>query len=366
MRYGLLLSTALLTGAVFLAPSARAEMDVNVGGYVTTQAGFFDNDNANSSDRDFRSKSEIRIRANGTADNGLEYGARIDLLTSTDNTTNSRRTGIHLESGWGRFEFGDMDGATNSLTVLAPTVGIGQINGSYVNFIPVADRPAGSVVDTGGGILRPVDSDQSTKVTYYTPKFAGFQAGLSYVPELEDSDRGEQVQFFDNVGTQENGLEFGLNYRNSYDNGMRVNAGLGYVHSDAKTGSGREDVAAWSAGLRVGYKQFEFGGSYVDNGDSNNAAGIANDDESAFNLGARYQQGSWGVALNYIQEDYDTNGGRGLNTAGGKFDALVLGGTYKIAPGLTTGADLAFFDRNRDTGADTDGYVLVLETKASF
>lgn len=364
MRYGLLLGTALLTGVVLVAP-ARAEMDVNVGGYVTTQAGFFDNDELNNSDRDFRSKSEIRIRANGTADNGLEYGARVDLRTSTDNTGNSRRTGIHLESGWGRFEFGDLDGATNALTVLAPTVGIGQINGSYVNFIPTADRPAGSVVDTGGGILRPLDSDQSTKVTYYTPRYMGLQAGLSYVPELDDQDSGEEVQFADNVGNQKDGLELGLNYRNTYDNGIRINAGLGYVMSDAKTTT-REDVAAWSAGLRIGYKQFEFGGSYVDNGDSNNNPAEPNDDESAWNLGARYQQGSWGVALNYIQEDYDNRGGRGPDTDGGSYDALVLGGSYKIADGLTAGADLAFFDRNRDTGADTDGYVLVLETKASF
>ena len=60
---------------------------------------------------------------------------------------------------------GDLDGASNNLTVLTPSVGIGQVNGSYVNFIPTTSRPAGSAVETGGGMIRPMDSDQSTKIT---------------------------------------------------------------------------------------------------------------------------------------------------------------------------------------------------------
>ncbi len=359
-----LLGTSALLSALVLAPAAHAELEVVMSGYVSAQAGFFDNDTANSSDRDFRSKSEIRIMAKGIADNGLEYGARVDLLASTNQTQNARRTGIFAQGAYGRIELGDLDGASNNLAVLAPTVGIGQINGAYVNFIPVTSRPAGSVVDTGGGMIRSIDSDQATKVTYYTPRLAGVQAGISYVPEVESF--GEDVQFSSIVGNQEDMYELGLNYRNTYSNGIRVAAGATFDTSDAKDGSGREDVSAWGLGLRIGYQGFEFGGGYVDNGDSNNLAGIANDNETAFNLGARYEQGAWGVAINYIREDYDANGGRGSDTAGGTYSAYVLGGAYKIANGLSAGADLAFFDRNKDTGTDDNGYVLVLETKASF
>lgn len=362
----ILLGTTALLAAVALAPVAHAEMEVVMGGYVTTQAGFWDNDIAGSADHDFRSKSEIRITAKGTADNGLEYGARVDLLTSTDVTQNARRTGIYASGAYGRVEFGDLDGASNNLSVMAPTVGVGQINGSYVNFINSTSRPAGSIVDTGGGMIRPIDSDQATKVTYYTPRISGFQAGVSYIPEVDDSSSGEQVQFSNTSGNQHEMFELGLNYRNEYSNGIRVRAGATFDTADAKTGSGREDVNAWGLGLRVGYQGFEVGGAYVDNGDSNNTAGVANDQETAWHVGGRYEQGPWGVAVSYIQEDYDTNGGRGTDTSGGSYDAFIIGGAYKIADGLSAGADLSFFDRNKDTGTDDNGYVLVLETRASF
>jgi outer membrane protein OmpU len=362
----LLLGSTALVAAIAFAPAAHAELEVNLGGFVTTQAGFFDNDQANSSDRDFRSKSEIRVRVDGETESGLKYGARIDLLTSTSNTENARRTGLFAESGFGRVELGDLDGASGTMSVNAPTVGVGQVNGSYVNFIPTASRPAGSVVDTGGGMIRALDTDQATKVTYYTPRMSGFQAGISYAPEVDDQNSGEQVQFSDNTGNQHNAIEAGLNYRTEYSNGVRVRAGATFTASDAKDGSGREDVRAWGLGLQVGYKDFTVGGGYIDNGDSNNNNGVANDGETAWNIGGRYTTGPWGVAVSYIAEDYESAGGRGVTTAGGSYDAFIVGGSYKIADGLTTGADLAFFDRNRDTGADEDGYVLVLETKASF
>ena len=363
MRKVLLGTSALLS--LLVAAPARAEMEVTLGGYVTTQAGFFDNDQANQTNRDFRSKSEVRIRAEGETSNGLKYGARVDLWTSTDQTDNSRRTGIWLSGNYGRVELGDLDGASSALTVMAPTVGIGQINGSYVNFLPTASRPAGSIVDTGGGMIRPLDTDQATKVTYYTPRLSGIQLGVSYVPEVDNNNMGEAVEFSDTTGKQHNAIESGINYRAEYANGVKVRAGVGYDMSEAKDGT-REDVRSWGVGARVGFKGFEFGGAYVDNGDSNNNVGVSNDDETSWNVGGKFERGPWGVALTYIAEDYSANGGRGTDTSGGSYDAVVVGGSYKIADGLTAGADLAFFDRNKDTGTDDNGYVLVLETKAAF
>ena len=363
MRNGLL-GTSALVCALLVAPLAHAELEVSMGGYVLGQAGFFDA--GTSTERDFRSKSELRLTAKNVADNGLEYGARVDLLSSTNQTTNSRRTGVYASGSYGRLELGDLDGASSALSVLAPTVGIGQINGSYVNFIDVSLRPAGSVIDTGGGMIRPMDSDQATKVTYYTPRVAGLQGGISYAPEVDSMATGENVQTSDSAGNHADMLEAGINYRTRYDNGVSVHAGLTFDMADAKSGAAVEDVRAWGLGLRVGYKGFELGGGYVDNGDSSNTVGTADDDETSFNLGGRYTQGPWGVALSYINEDYSTNGGRGTDTSGGSYDAVVLGGTYKIAEGLSAGADLAFFERNKQTGTDDDGYVLVVETKASF
>jgi len=365
MRKFLFGTTALLS-ALTLAPAAHAEMEVSISGYSTFQAGFFDNEFANQSGRDFQSESEVHIRAEGETDSGLKYGSKIELLTSTSDGTNADETVIYASGNWGKIELGDEDGASDQSAVLAPTVGIGQINGSYLDWVQSTSRPAGNVEDTGGGMIKPLDTDDSTKVTYYTPRYMGLQGGISYAPESEDQNNGEQVQFDNTAGDQEDAFELGLNYRNEYSNGVRVRAGLAYVGSSAKDTSGREDVNSWGLGARVGYKGFDIGGGYVSNGDSQNNAGIANDDETAWNIGARYEQGPWGVAISYLAEDYDQNGGRGTTTGGGTYNSVVLGGTYALADGLTTSADLAFFDRNFDTGTDDDGYVLVIETKAAF
>ncbi len=361
----ILLGTTMLVAVVALSGQAKAEMEVTVGGFANARAGFFDNDVANSSSRDFTSESEIHVKANGVAENGLEYGAKVELMTSTSDSTNSDEAGLYVSGNWGRVELGDDDGASDQLTVLAPTVGIGQIDGRYLDFVPSADRPSGNVKDTGGGNMKPLDTDDATKVTYYTPRFEGFQAGVSYAPESDSSSDGEQVQFFDTVGNQHNAYELGLQYRRQFSD-VSVRLGAGYVGSDAKSGSGREDVRSWGLGGQLTYAGFTFGGGYVSNGDSNNTAGVADDGESAWNTGLRYKTDTWGVAVSYIDEDYNTAGGRGTNTDGGDFSALVLGATYKVADGLSTSADLSFYDRNRVTGTDTNGYVFVVETKASF
>lgn len=366
MSRRLLLGSTLLSTALLLAPSAQAEMRVVAEGFTTFQAGFFENDTVtNPSGRDFRSEAEVHIKADGKTGNGLFYGARIELLASTSDTSGADEASIFIRGNWGRIELGDNDGAADIFSMLAPTVGIGQINGSYANYIPTASRPAGNSKDTGGGMFKALDSDDSTKVTYTSPRIEGFQAGISYVPENDDQASGELVQFSDASGNQRDMIETGFNYTRKISD-VNLRLGGAYTMADAKDGSGREDIASWNLGAQVTYADVTFGGGYVDNGDSNNNAGVANDDETAWNVGARYRKGDWGVALNYLAEDYEDNGGRGVTTGGGTFQSIVLGGTYKIADGLTTSADLAFFDRNRDTGVDDDGYVLVLETRARF
>lgn len=362
----LLTGTALLTSALLgVSTSAQAEMKVVISGFQTFQAGMFDSKAANDSHRDFRSESEIHFKATGRTDNGLSYGAKVELMTSTSDSTNGDEVSMYLSGKWGRVELGDNDGASDSLTVLAPTVGIGQINGSVVNYIPTTSRPAGNVKNTGGGIIKPMDTDDSTKVTYTTPRINGLQAGISYVPEVDDNATGEQVQFSTITGTQRDAIEAGLNYRVKFaDYAVRV--GAGYVTSQAKKTSGREDVSSWGLGAQADYMNVTIGGGYVDNGDSNNLTGIKNDNESAWNIGARYRVKNWGFALNYLNENYGANGGRGTTTGGGDYESVIFGGSYKIADGLTTGADVAYFNRNRQTGADDHGYVMVLETKALF
>lgn len=363
----LMLTTALATLA--LVPAAHAELELTTGGYVAFQAAAFDNDVANGSDRDFQSESEIHFRAKNVADNGLSYGAYIEFQASTSDTVNSDEANLWLETGWGRIELGDQDGAGSELAVAAPYVGIGQVRGSYVDYVPAADRGYRASEGPGDPFLKGIDTLDATKVTYYTPVMAGFQLGASFAPERDSAEDGEDVQFSDAVGNHDNAFEVGAAYTTEVS-GVSVKIGGQYDAAGAKDGSGLEDISAWSLGGQLGYQGFSFGGNYFRDGDSGQTAGTADDSVSGFTLGLAYNATSWGVAANYANLDFDDAAVpfevAGATGSGGDYTAYGVGGVYKLAPGLTAGADLVFFDRDRVTGADTDGYVLVTDVRAAF
>jgi hypothetical protein len=365
-----LLGTTALIGAAVLAAPAQAQLEVTVGGYTAFQAGWFDNDASNSSDRDFQSEAQIVVRADGTADNGLQYGAKVALDTSTSDSSNADETNVYLAGGWGRVEMGDEDGASE-LGVTAPTVGIGQINGSYDDFVVSTDR-GHQLNDRGDARFKPLDTDDDTKVTYYTPNVMGFQAGVSYVPEANNGGAfGENVQFSD-AGSGDDVkdvFELGLRYSGEFQ-GVGVTAGGQYNAGSAKA-TNVEDLRAWGLGAQLAYMGFTVGAGYTDNSDSLNTKNVANDDVSSWNLGATYSSGPWGVGVSYLDTDFsgsgsDSNGAAGSDGNGGDYTVWALGATYTVAPGLTTGVDAAFYNRDRVAGADTDGTVLMMDVTASF
>jgi outer membrane protein OmpU len=391
MKKVLLATTALIAASAFAAP-AKADLEVTVGGFTAFQAGFFDNDSTTSSDRDFQSEAQIAVMADGTADNGLQYGAKVLLDASTSDTTNSDEVGIYLAGSWGRVELGDDDGASE-LVVYAPTVGVGQINGSYDDFIS-STAQAHFVNDRGDHNFTALDSDDSTKITYYTPKFSGFQAGVSYAPEyqygvasvagvatLVTNTGGEAVTLSENGSLASDIFEFGLGYEGEVS-GVGVKVGGNYIVGtaiddfDPVTAGTQavEDLNAWSLGAQVAYNGFKFGGGYTSNGDSFQSDGVGSDDVTSWNIGATYENGPWGVGVSYLDTDFDTNAvaltaasAFGLGGVGGDYTAWAMGATYKVAPGLTTGADLAFYDRNATgTANDEDGFVALVDVTAAF
>jgi outer membrane protein OmpU len=76
------LRMALLAGvAVVAVPvyGAQAQLTVSLGGFTTFRAATYDNDTPGATSREFQNETEIHIRADGKADNGLLYGAKIEV-----------------------------------------------------------------------------------------------------------------------------------------------------------------------------------------------------------------------------------------------------------------------------------------------
>ena len=102
-----------------------------------------------------RTDTNIHFKVDGRADNGLGYGAYIELNadTNANDTTNAdnsaRRTYLYVESGFGRVEAGATGDAGNALRVDASTFAraTGGIGGDFYKYVDLAN---GAIA--GGGI----------------------------------------------------------------------------------------------------------------------------------------------------------------------------------------------------------------------
>src|SRR3954462_13170261 len=270
----ILLGTTAIAAAALYAQSAQAQLTLSLGGYTEFFGAYYEDDSSNRTNREFQLETEIVVRADGKADNGLLYGAKIELQNSTPTTQGVNSTGVgtdeasvYLAGTWGRLELGDFDGAADTLAIYAPLVGIEQIDGDAYDFLTVTPETgprAGFVlgVQPTGSLVQAPDSNDATKISYITPRFVGFQAGVSYAPQSDSE--AQDVVPFKTVGGYKDFWEFGVNYTGEFS-GFSVAAGatgstatgqdLGVVG-----GPSLEDFFAWQAGAQVGYGGFKIGG----------------------------------------------------------------------------------------------------------
>ena len=376
----ILLATTGLVGAALVAGAASAETPkVTLGGYADFQAGYVSEDqDTTRRGTGFRNDNEITVHVDGKTDAGLGYGAVIDLeadiTNDSDNQgTNAARTFTYLESGWGRVELGGNKDAAANLRVDASTLAVatGGINGSWTYFANGRGAAPGGqsyittsklVAEHGATTTAGDESTyNATKVTYYTPRYYGFQAGASYTPDLENRgqfmDRNDQTA--GNIGEV---WDLALNYENQFSNGLKLAASGAYEFGEADT-STTEDVRAWNLGALLGYEGFSVAASYGDWSDSDRAVNVGNDDANYWTLGAGYEAGPFGVSATYLDSTIE----QGAGVADNEFQNLVLGADYKLAPGLTPYAEVSFFEYDTAVNAnDNDGTAFILGTQLAF
>lgn len=372
----ILLGTTGLVAVALLATAASAETPkVTLGGFSDFQAGFTNDDNdANTRSQAFRNDNEITVKVDGKTAGGLGYGAEIDLEADINDDvdtqgTNASRTFTYLEGNWGRAEMGGLNSAAGNMRVDASTIAAatGGINGAWTYFSNGALDVDGYVTTSKllaehGSLTAAGDEStyNATKISYYTPKFAGFQGGISYTPDL--GSRGQTFSRTDNTaGDYENFWDFGLGYEGTFS-GVKVAAAGTYEVADAETSS-TEDVNAWNLGAMLGYQGFSIAGSYGDWTDSDRTANTGNDESDYWTLGAAYANGPIGVSATYLASEREV---AAANT--NEFENIVVGAEYKLAAGLTPYAEVSFYDFDDGDSAVTDnsGTTIILGTQVAF
>ncbi len=348
--------------------TTKAPFTVTLGGSVRSEFMLVNDDAANASSREARLDYRLTLKAEAKAENGLTYGFSARLRNNQNGANQARQDVlgadtkfIYLSGAWGKVELGDTMAVDSELEVQAPTVGIGQ-----------ADYAFG--IDTGRYSYYHVNEGEfDTKLVYYTPVFAGFQAGISYTPEKGSAGRDNARSKFATGGANDYNdlIAIAAKYNREFgDIAFTVGGGIQWgdqKDTSATVRSTLGDYAAWHLGATVGYEGFVVGGHYFNNGETGLGKG---DKEFGWQLGLTYETGPVAVGVNYarIQTDYKARGVTDTTDT-----AYGIGAAYQLAPGLSLQADVIKFnaesaDRSVLKAGKTknDGTLFTFRTRLDF
>ena len=369
MKKVLLGSTALLGAAVLFAGPAAADMETSFSGFLKAEFWTASQDADDPRNYVFGvDDSEFHIKAKNTADNGLSYGVTLEFEIQD---TVAMDEGYLWFSGddWGTIQLGGNDGATGTMPYsgdysLTAAFGYDGGLGAVYNFSDGGSR--------GSGVHSPnltADTGDAAKINYFSPRFSGFQVGVSYLPDSGqatvgsdslDSDSTLDDQMSDDE--DEDIFQIGLNFVDTI-NGIDVGIGGAYSTSTPESGSsaGRDDSEGVHVGLNIGFSGFTVGASYGDNFDSgcDTADGAGCDGGQFYEVAGSYGTGPWTVSAGWF------HGEKALTTTSDQdVDIISLGAKYTLAPGAVIITEFNFVD---ESGAvDQDGTTFMVGTQISF
>lgn len=202
--------------------------------------------------------SNIRIQR--TFDNGLVLGARTDFLLyrdrlSTDPYDNDtvQKVYIFLQTGFGRVEFGQQDGAAYTLGLTGPLVDQ-QVTLENRNISLYRDPTTG---EDFAGFFRQITAVQSSsnyaKINYVSPRLFGIQIGASFTPQTVRAPLPFTGNPSDDANQQHSIWEIAASYTGNV-RGVAVGVSGGFAHGRLKNRTdGYDNLYDWSVGTQLAY-----------------------------------------------------------------------------------------------------------------
>lgn len=385
-----LLLASVAVGALAVATPASAGdhgIKIDVGGVFKGYTVYNDQDEEGDTvearEFDILRETELHFRGEKTLDSGLTVGLHFetDLDQSGDDNFNTEEAYAYFSGGWGRVNFGKEDGAAYLLQVAAPSAD------SNIDGVRQFIQPVNTTALSGGDIssLR-LDYDQNisgfdNKITYITPVFQGFQAGISYTPEADDN--GEATRGTNGVNIAGDGaagdlgdvIDVAVRYEGNYDK-LGVTLGAGYTLADLANAelvggsTATDDREAFNVAADFDWGPFGFGVSYSEDNNADllaAAAGEEIDDEEVLVVGVDYTHGPYKLGASYYDSD-NTFGIEDLEAT-----RYTGGIVYTYGPGMTFRGSISYVEYEESDATslftdtdDADATSVLIGTQIKF
>jgi len=372
MKKVLIGTSALIAVGLLTAQGASAadRISLGVSGNYRVLGGFVNQDDgtgqsANGSrNHGIGTDGKINFSGSTTLDNGIEVGVRVELEAQTvGDQIDEHYVWLENTDVWGRIEMGDRDGADNKMNVLAPYVFGSAIVGCKT--IRLVNPPANSA---GVNCIVPGLSGDSTKLTYYTPRFSGIQLGVSYTPDQaenlgaafgteitgDDATAGELGEF----------MEIGANWNGNFGDAS-VRASAGYATADAE-GQLSNDRDKWSLATTISMNGWSLGAQYQSDETNGGAVTATNTqrDDISWRVGLSYATGAWVLGAEYFNREVDITA-----TASDEAEVWGVGAKRNLGAGVSAGIGVHIWDWQDDANAaagENDATEFFFVTEISF
>jgi predicted porin len=289
------------------------------------------------------SDGEIQFSPSIKLDNGITYGARVEIESFTTGDQIDEHY-MYAKGGFGEIKIGAEDAAHYNLHSQAPGAGF--------------DNYADNSYIATYGTLHTTDyaSSDSNKVYYMSPSMNGLKIGLSYAPDTTTGggmQGGKATGNAKTAGSYGGAYAVGARYSGSFD-GVSVHANLGFQHLGLDS---QETVADQDREVIIGGVSAAMGGVKVGATFKTDDMGDANTENNVYSVGVTYSAGAMTIGAGTAAQTTETSGvDSDVNTA----SASVA---YKVGPGVTVGGGVQYEDN--DTKAD-DAFGVVMGVKLSF
>ncbi len=224
MKKAILGTTALVAASVLVAGnvSASEKIKLGVGGYMQSTYYYadYDDDQVLGVDRTadrFTQEGEVHFKGSTTLDNGIEFGVQVQLEAVEYTSDQVDETFIYVQGSFGRVVVGSENTAAYLMHYAAPSP-VPMWGADSPNIAPIGKTNTTAATQFG-------DSD---KITYFTPRFEGFQLGASYIPD-GDSETGQHSVYDPTLGEDglNRGFSVGANFVRKFG-GVNVAFSAGY------------------------------------------------------------------------------------------------------------------------------------------